>query len=133
MNSFEDKRNLLLEMIAFSTADGQLHQREYDFLSIIAHELHIDKAVFNDFFHQEFPQMPMKSEFQRICQFYRLALLMHSDGNLHSKKEEALQQISLNMGLNPSATNRILKLMQKESSPVLQPETILRIFQEQHN
>ncbi len=133
MNSFEEKRNLLLEMIAFSTVDGQLHKREYDFLLIIAHELHIDKDVFNDLFHHELPQIPLKSEFERIQQFYRLALLMHSDGTLHAKEEEAIQQISLNMGLNPVATNRILKIMKKEPSPIIKPEVILRIFQEQHN
>lgn len=133
MDSFEEKRNLLLEMIAFSAVDGQLHKREYDFLLIIAQELHIDKEVFNDLFHQELPQIPLKSEFERIQQFYRLALLMHSDGTLHVKEEEAIQQISLNMGLNPVATNRILKIMKNGSSPIIDPETILKVFQEQHN
>ena len=37
MNTFEEKRSLLLEMIAFSTVDGHLHKREYDFLAIVAH------------------------------------------------------------------------------------------------
>jgi len=32
MNTEAEKRSLLLEMIAFSTVDGQLHKREYDFL-----------------------------------------------------------------------------------------------------
>ena len=86
MNTFEEKRSLLLEMIAFATVDGQLHKREYEFLSIVANELNIDKAVFNDLFHQELPQMLIKSELERIQQFYRLALLMHSDGVLHRKK-----------------------------------------------
>lgn len=133
MNSFEEKRNLLLEMIAFSSVDGQLHRREYKFLLIVAQELNINKEVFNDLFHQELPQIPIKSEFERIQQFYRLALLMHNDGTLHSKEEEALQQISLNMGLNPVATNRILKIMKNGTSPIIAPEIILSIFQEQHN
>jgi tellurite resistance protein len=133
MKSFEEKRNLLLEMIAFSTIDGQLHRREYNFLLLIAQELNINKDVFNDLFHQELPQTPLKSEFERIQQFYRLALLMHSDGTLHAKEEEAIQQISLNMGLNPVATNRILKIMKSGSSPIISPDRILSIFQEQHN
>jgi hypothetical protein len=133
MNTFEEKRSLLLEMIAFSTVDGQLHKREYEFLSIVAHELNIETAVFNDLFHQELPQILIKSEFGRIQQFYRLALLMHSDGVLHTKENSAIQQISLNMGLNPMATNRILKIMKKESTPMIDSEVILSIFQEQHN
>ncbi len=133
MNTFEEKRSLLLEMIAFSTVDGQLHRREYEFLSIVANELNIEKDVFNDLFHQELPQILVKSEFGRIQQFYRLALLMHSDGVLHTKEDNAIQQITLNMGLNPVATKRILKIMEKGTNPIIDPEILLRIFKEQHN
>jgi hypothetical protein len=133
MNTFEEKRSLLLEMIAFSNVDGQLHKREYEFLSIVAHELNIEKDVFNDLFHQELPQIRIKSEFGRIQQFYRLALLMHSDGVLHTKENNAIQQISLNMGLNPAATKRILKIMKEGTTPIVDPEVLVRIFQEQYN
>ncbi|HSN47310.1 MAG TPA: hypothetical protein VLR29_00985 [Flavobacterium sp.] len=133
MNTFEDKRSLLLEMIAFSTVDGQLHKREYDFLSIVASELNISPSVFNDLFHQELPQVIIKSEFGRFQQFYRLALLMHSDGVLHTKEDNAIQQISLDMGLNPAATKRILKIMKGGPNPIIDPQLLLNIFQEQHN
>ncbi len=133
MNSFEEKRNLLLEMIAFSTVDGQLHKREYDFLVLLAEELQIEKEVFNDLFHQELPIHVIKSEFERIQQFYRLALLMHTDGVLHRKEENAIQQIAINMGLNPMAIKRILNLMKKESNPTIDPNILLKIFQEQLN
>lgn len=133
MNSFEEKRNLLLEMIAFSTIDGQLHKREYDFLLLVAKELQIERETFNDLFHQEIPQTPIKSEFERIQQFYRLALLMHCDGVLHTKEENAIHQISLNMGLNPMAIKRILNLMKKEPNPTIDSNVLLKIFQEQQN
>ena len=120
-------------MIAFSTVDGQLHKREYEFLSIVAEELQIEKDVFNDLFHQELPQILIKSEFGRIQQFYRLALLMHTDGVLHIKEDSAIQQIALNMGLNPAATKRILKIMEKGETPIIDPRVLLKIFQEQHN
>ena len=42
MNTETEKRSLLLEMIAFSTVDGHLHKREYDFLWLVAQELSID-------------------------------------------------------------------------------------------
>jgi hypothetical protein len=133
MNTYEEKGSLLLEMIAFSTVDGHLHKREYEFLSIVANELKIDKMVFKDLFHQELPQMVMKSEFERIQQFYRLALLMHCDGVLHEKGAIAIQQIALNMGLNPSATKRILKMMQAAPNGMIDAEVLLGVFQEQHN
>ena len=133
MNSFEEKRSLLLEMISFSTVDGELHKREFDFLSLVAQELNIDEVTFKDLFHQEVPPVVIKSEFQRIQQFYRLALIMHCDGILHSKEAAAIQQISIDMGLNPIATKRILNLMKNAPNAMIDPEILLKIFQEQHN
>ncbi|RTY64567.1 excinuclease ABC subunit B [Flavobacterium sp. GSP27] len=133
MDTFEEKRSLLLEMIAFSTVDGHLHKKEYDFLFIVANELNIEKGGFNDLFHLELPQLPIKSEFQRIQQFYRLALLMHSDGILHKKEAVNIQQIAIEMGLNPAATKRILKLMDEAPNAIINSEVLLTVFQEQHN
>lgn len=133
MDTYDEKRSLLLEMIAFSTVDGQLHKREYEFLFIVANELNIEKGGFNDLFHQELPKLPIKSEFQRIQQFYRLALLMHSDGVLHKKESIAIKQIAIDMGLNPEATKRILKLMKEAPNAIIDGEVLLNIFQEQQN
>ncbi|TDE49006.1 excinuclease ABC subunit B [Flavobacterium sp. GT3P67] len=133
MNTFEEKRSLLLEMIAFSTVDGHLHKREYDFLAIIANELSFEIDIFKDLFHQELPQLPIKSEFLRIQQFYRLALLMYSDGILHEKEMTTIQQIAIDMGLNPIATKRILKLMNEAPNAIINGEILLNVFQEQHN
>ncbi|MDI5949517.1 excinuclease ABC subunit B [Flavobacterium sp. LB2P84] len=133
MNTFEEKRSLLLEMIAFSTVDGHLHKREYEFLAIVANELGFEIDVFKDLFHQELPQLPIKTEFFRIQQFYRLALLMHSDGVLHNKEAVAIQQMAIDMGLNPIATKRILKLMNEAPNAIIDGEILLNVFQEQHN
>jgi uncharacterized tellurite resistance protein B-like protein len=133
MNTEEEKRSLLLEMIAFSTVDGQLHKRELEFLWLVAQELNIDERLFQDLFHQEDPPQIIKSEFQRIQQFYRLALIMHCDGILHEKEATAIQQIAIKMGLNPSATKRVLDLMKKAPNAMIDPKKLLKVFQEQHN
>ena len=133
MNTYEEKRSLLLEMIAFSAVDGRLHKNEYAFLAIVANELNIGKTEFNDLFHQELPHIVIKSEFERFQQFYRLALLMHSDGVLHPKEETSIQQIAINMGLNPLVTKRVLVMMKKSGSPIIDAEVLLEIFKEQHN
>jgi uncharacterized tellurite resistance protein B-like protein len=133
MNTHLEKINLLSEMIAFSLVDGRLHEREYQFVWIVAQELRISKNEFNELFHQELPTGVIKSEFERIQQFYRLALLMHVDGVLHQKEEEAIRQIAINMGLNPSATSRILKLMKTSPSAIIPAEVLLNHFQEQLN
>lgn len=128
MNTDAEKISLLLEMISFSTVDGELHKREFDFLSLVAQELNIDEVTFKDLFHQEVPPVVIKSEFQRIQQFYRLALIMHCDGILHSKEAAAIQQISIDMGLNPIATKRILNLMKNAPNAMIDPEILLKIF-----
>jgi len=133
MNTYDEKISLLLAMIAFSTVDGQLHKREYEFLAIVANELKISLPVFKDLFHQEIPQLVIKTEFERIQQFYRLALLMHSDGVLHEKEETAILEIAINMGLNPSAITRILEMMKKAPFAMIDAEVLMNIFQEQNN
>ena len=102
-------------------------------MAIVALELKISNAEFNDLFHQELPQVVIKSEFERFQQFYRLALLMHSDGVLHLKEEEAIQQIAINMGLNLLVTKRVLAMMKKSRSPIIEADVLLEIFKEQHN
>lgn len=133
MNTETEKRSLLLEMIAFSTVDGKLHKREYDFLWIVAQELNIEFSDFKDLFHQEENIVVIRSEFQRIQQFYRLALIMYCDGVLHEKESTAIRQIALEMGLNPSAVKRVLDLMKNAPNAIIDPKILLKVFQEQHN
>ena len=133
MEKYEEKLALLTEMIAFSIVDGKLHDREYLFLSMIAEELQISKDDFKSLFHQENYLVVIKSEFERIQQFYRLALLMHCDGVLHEKEEIAIKQMGVNMGLNPFAIKRILKAMEASPTRMIDGETLVNIFKEQLN
>jgi tellurite resistance protein len=133
MNTYAMKINLLNEMIAFSIVDGQLHSREYQFLSLIANELKIEKEDFDDLFHQEHFVVPLKSEHQRIQQFYRLALLMHCDGVLHEKEAISIKQIAIDMGLNPSATNRFLDLIRTTKNKMVSSKDVYALFKEQQN
>ncbi|MFC6097797.1 TerB family tellurite resistance protein [Flavobacterium qiangtangense] len=133
MNTYEEKLSLLAEMIAFAVIDGKLHDREYQFLSIVANELQIKKEDFKNLFHEELKPIPLKSESQRIQQFYRLALLMHCDGVLHEKEEIAIKQLGVNMGLNPFAIKRILKAMEQSPTRMIDGEILINIFKEQLN
>ncbi|WP_240345184.1 hypothetical protein [Flavobacterium sp. CLA17] len=58
---------------------------------------------------------------------------MHCDGILHEKEAKAIQQIAIEMGLNPNATKRILDLMHKAPNAMINPKLLLKVFQEQHN
>lgn len=127
------KVSLLLDMIAFAIVDGELHEREYNFLSLIAIELGIDKQEFKQLFHEENPSEVIKNEFERIQQFYRLALLMHCDGVLHDREEIKIHEIGINMGLNPFAMKRVLKAMEQSPTRMVSPDYLLEVFLEQSN
>ena len=133
MNTSQEKISLLQEMIAFALVDGELHDREYDFLELIANELEIDKTTFFDLFKNRGTIVVIKDEFNRICQFYRLALLMHSDGVLHEREWVKINEIGINMGLNPYATKRVLQLMKTAPNQMVSAEVLLAVFSEQHN
>jgi len=133
MNKYEEKLGLLLDMIQFAVVDGKLDPREYQLLALIAQELQIGKEAFDDLFHQEPRPHVIKSESQRIHQFYRLALLMHIDGEIHQREQAAINQIAIDMGLSPTATRRILNLMKESEFKILDPGLVFEIFREQQN
>jgi uncharacterized tellurite resistance protein B-like protein len=133
MHTKEEKISLVSDMIAFAIVDGELHEREYMFLSIVAVELGISNDELNQLFHEEDRSEIIKSEFERIQQFYRLALLMHCDGILHEREEIKINEIGINMGLNPFAIKRVLKAMEKSPTKMINPDFLLEVFQEQLN
>jgi hypothetical protein len=133
MDTLQEKLSLLQEMIAFALIDGELHDREYDFLEMVAMELEIEKPVFHKLFENRASVSVIKDEFHRICQFYRLALLMHSDGVLHEAEQIKINEIGINMGLNPYAMKRVLNLMKNSPNQMVEGDVLLSVFTEQHN
>ena len=133
METYQEKISLLQEMIAFALVDGQLHDREYDFIEMIAQELEVDKEVMLKLYTKKELKSVVKEEFSRICQFYRLALLMHVDGILHETENKKINEIGINMGLNPYAMKRVLDLMKKSPSRMIDEDVLLAAFQEQLN
>lgn len=133
METYQEKISLLQEMIDFALVDDILHDREYDFLEIVSQELEIDKPTFLKLFANRGKSKVIKDEFNRICQFYRLALLMHSDGILHEREQLKINELGINMGLNPYAMKRVLHLMKTSPNQMVSAEVLLAIFSEQHN
>jgi uncharacterized tellurite resistance protein B-like protein len=133
MDTYEQKLSLLSEMIEFAKVDGELHQRELEFLALVAHELQVEKPAFIDLFRQTSDIKIIKSEPQRIHQFYRLALLMHCDGKLHVNENVAIRQLGINMGLSPSAMSRVLDMMKASPTGMVDADVILNAFKEQQN
>ncbi len=133
MNSKTEKISLLSEMIAFALVDGELHDKEYDFLLLLSLELEVEKPDFLDLFRKRDKILPIKSEFERILHFYKLALLMYCDNLIHKSEDVTIHKIGIKMGLNPTAMNRILALMKSAPNHIVAPEKVICIFEEQYN
>ncbi|PDS26287.1 excinuclease ABC subunit B [Flavobacterium branchiophilum] len=133
MSTRAQKISLLSELIAFALVDEELHDKEYDFLLMVSIELGIEKDAFLDLFRKRDDIIPIKDEFQRIVQFYRLALLMHCDGKVDFKENQAIHHIGLRMGLNPKSMDYILKIMQSSENHLVEAEELVSAFQIQHN
>ncbi|KAF2518712.1 excinuclease ABC subunit B [Flavobacterium salilacus subsp. salilacus] len=133
MSTYEEKLSLLSEMIAFAQIDGQVHDREYQLLAIVASQLKIEQSVFEELFEKKAKKVVIKSEYERIMQFYRLALLMHADGTLHINEQIAIREMGVNMGLSPYAMRSVLAEMQKSSTGLIDPGVLLALFRAQHN
>ena len=65
MDSFQEKLSLLQEMIAFALVDGELHDNEYDFIEVVAHELAIDKATLLELYKNKTTVHVIKDEFNQ--------------------------------------------------------------------
>lgn len=133
MSTYEEKLSLLSEMIAFAKIDGQIHEREHQFLAVVASQLHVEKSDLETLFDQAAEKVVIKSEHQRILQFYRLALLMHADGVLHANEQVAIREMGINMGLSPFAMRSVLQEMQNSPTGLIDPDILLALFRAQHN
>lgn len=133
LQTYQEKLALLVEMINFSVVDGVLHDKEYQFLKLVAQQLHIKDEDFLALFQEELKPVPIRSEFQRIQHLYRLALLMFSDGVMHEKQLISLKQLGINMGLNPAATHKMILQMQTAEHHMLGSDVLMGLFRAQHN
>lgn len=133
MNTYEEKLSLLTEMIAFAKIDGSIHEREHQFLALVAKQLRIDPDTFDGLFNEPAEKVVIKSEHQRILQFYRLALLMQADGILHDNEQVAIREMGINMGLSPYAMKGVLNEMKLSPTGMIDPDLLHALFRAQQN
>lgn len=133
MLTYKEKLALLDEMIELAKSDGQIHSREKQFIALIAEEFDVKPEDLATCYDNKVEKKPLKSEFQRIEQFYRLALLMHSDNHKHTDEIIFLETVGLNLGLNPMLVKNVLDEMDKSPTHTIEPEFLISIFKAQHN
>lgn len=132
METHQEKLYLLKQLIEFAKIDGVLHDKEIDFLKLLAEDFGIDYNTYLTLYNLE-PQKVNVSFQDRIIQFYRLALLMQCDGTWHEKEINKIQEIGIFMGLDPVAIKVLLKKIKTVGPQNITPEFILDIFTTQLN
>ena len=72
-------------------------------------------------------QLPPK-ETDRIIQFYRLCLLTLIDEKITFEELSKLRNVGINMGLSPTATEEIIRMLQGNKGKALSPESLIQVF-----
>lgn len=129
----KEKLSLLTELIKLARTDQQLRDEEFNFLYAIAQQLEISDAEFKGLFNQYIEFTPPKNELNRIVQFQRLILVMNVDRNVSEEELLHVRNIGIRMGLQPNATNTLLRLMGEYENGVIPPDKLISAFRSQHN
>ena len=130
MDTCQEKKKLLLEMLSFATVDGKLSKKGYDFLFLIANELNFEKGGFIDLLNEELPSLPDNLKLARIKQFYQLLLFFQNDGVLYKQDPELIIHIAISMGLDTEAMNVLLKKIKHSPNSIIPDDVLWNIFQE---
>ena len=131
MEACEEKKKLLLEMIAYATVDGQLSKKGYDFLFLIANELNYGKGGFIDLLSHELPALPENIKLSRIKQFYKLLIFFQNDGVLHKQDPDLIIHIAISMGLDTDATRILIKKVKNSPNTTISDDALWKIFHEE--
>ena len=129
----KDKLGILTELIKLAKADNDLRDMEFQFLLSLASQMGVSKDEFIQLFEQYIQFLPPKLEFDRIVQFHRLVLVMNVDSNTSDSEIEYIKQAGIKMGLNPLATNEILRIIENYPNKVVPTEVLLSVFSSFHN
>lgn len=128
MDAYEEKKKLLLEMIAYAVVDGQLSKKGYDFLFLIANELNFEKGGFIDLLSQELPTLPDNMKLNRIKQFYQLVVFFQNDGVLYKQDPDLIIHIAISMGLDTDAVRYLVKKVKNSPNSSISDEVLWDIF-----
>lgn len=128
-----EKLSLLTELIKMARTDHELRDEEFNFLYAIAQQLEISDEQFKSLFEKYIEFTPPKRELDRIVQFQRLILVMNVDQNVSDEELDHIRDIGIKMGLQPTATNLLLRLMKEYENGVIPPEILISTFRAHHN
>jgi len=129
----EENTQLASQLVSLTQVDGETKEMELEFLLQISQQLGLSKEDLIELFEKQIASTPPKNEVDRIVQFYRLTLLMFVDQDIHHDELKALRNAGIQMGLNPAATEEVIKLIQLYPGKGIAVEKLIQLFQVNHN
>jgi len=133
MSDNNEKLGLLAQLVQMAQADDKIRDIEFQFLLSLAAQMGVTKEDFKRIFEENIEFKPPKFEADRIMQFQRLILLMNVDLEINERELDYIKDLGIRMGLQPSATNTVLKEMHNYENKIIPPERLIEIFRTHHN
>lgn len=124
---------IISDMLAMAKADQTIHEREYDFILVVAERMGVSKTEVDALLENPQEQMVYKTELQRITQFHRLLLVMNIDEETHFVEIDALRNYGLKLGIRPEAIEQILNEMGDHQNKMIPSERLVEIFKRFYN
>jgi uncharacterized tellurite resistance protein B-like protein len=133
MLTYKEKLAVISQMIQLSKVDGVFHEKERQFIDLMASEYHIKDTDLQEILKESQKDIVFHSNFQRIEHFYRMALLMHSDKSRTEEELVYIKNMGLKLGLSPFAVQSVMDEMQKSEKNMIDGEKLLEIFKRDEN
>ncbi|MBE15619.1 MAG: TerB family tellurite resistance protein [Dokdonia sp.] len=128
-----EKHQIISDMIALAGADKKIHEREYEFILVVASRLGVERVEVEHLFKHPLKAVVAKTELERITQFHRLLLLMNVDDHTHVVEVDALRNYGLQLGIRPEAIEQILSEMNDYEHKMIPSSRLVEIFQRFYN
>ncbi len=129
----KDPKVLLSDLINMVKVDGRIRSAEVQLIEKLAGRMGVPKAEVIQLFESPMPSQTLYSEADRISHFYRLALVMQVDQEVHKFEITALKNFGLKMGIRPVVTEQIMNKMSEYPNGIVPPEELLKIFKIYYN
>ncbi len=120
-------------MLLMAKADNHLHEREYDFILMVARRMGISKDEVDALVKSPQDKMVYKTEMQRLTQFHRLLLVMNVDEETQFVEIDTLRNYGLKLGIRAEAVQQILSEMGDYEHKIIPSYRLVEIFKRFYN
>ncbi|AEE20176.1 hypothetical protein JM84_2505 [Dokdonia sp. Hel_I_63] len=131
MNS--ENLQIISDMLLMAKADNHLHEREYDFILMVARRMGISKDEVDELVKSPQDKMVYKTEMQRLTQFHRLLLVMNVDEETQFVEIDTLRNYGLKLGIRAEAVQQILSEMGDYEHKIIPSHRLVEIFKRFYN